>query len=396
MDIFACETQNMREKAWNVLLFKHLSMLIHAQDLVYTLKELMPTQYQKDNLEAILALFLEAQGHPLPEHSQTKSPSAISRFLNINPWSTREIIRAVRSSALQTVLKALLSFGKGRKPFLQVIIDLTTLEKRGKFKAFNDLIKVYNGKRGLHLVVVYLVIGRWRIPWSFRVWRGKVTPSPAQLGLKLVKRLPQSLTQRFETIILADTAFGSVEFLEGIRQLKYHAVTGVAISRKLADGRVLRHLHKQGQQVRLCGLKFPLTVSWYYLKRDNGKLEKRFVLSTRPIKASTLRWWGKRRWQIEGWFKTAKHRFGLHRFGQGSLLGMYRWLILSLSAYLIAHWTYLNIQSASPPDWGQAAQTALESIFPHIVVSLLLLDIERLAPLARSSGFDIHISRCKI
>ncbi len=371
-------------------------MLIHAQDLVYTLKEVMPTQYQKDNLEAMLALFLEAQGHPLPEHSQTKSPSAISRFLNINPWSTREIIRAVRSSALQTVLKALLSFGKGRKPFLQVIIDLTTLEKRGKFKAFNDLIKVYNGKRGLHLVVVYLVIGRWRIPWSFRVWRGKVTPSPAQLGLKLVKRLPQSLTQRFETIILADTAFGSVEFLEGIRQLKYHAVTGVAISRKLADGRVLRHLHKQGQQVRLCGLKFPVTVSWYYLKRDNGKLEKRFVLSTRAIKASTLKWWGKRRWQIEGWFKTAKHRFGLHRFGQGSLLGMYRWLILSLTAYLIAHWTYLNIQSASPPDWGQAAQTALESIFPQIVVSHMLLNIERLAPLARSSGFDIQISRCKM
>ena len=97
-----------------------------------------------------------------------------------------------------------------------------------------------------------------------------------------------------------------------------------------------------------------------------------------------------------GWFKTAKHRFGLHRFGQGTLLGMYRWLILSLTAYLIAHWTYLGIQFPSPPDWGQAAQTALESIFPQIVVSLLLLEIERLLPLTRSSGFDIHISRCKM
>ncbi|NMG10429.1 hypothetical protein [Brasilonema sp. UFV-L1] len=75
---------------------------------------------------------------------------------------------------------------------------------------------------------------------------------------------------------------------------------------------------------------------------------------------------------------------------------MLRLLILSLTAYLIAHWTYLHIQSASPPDWGQAARTALESIFPKIVVSLLLLDIERLAPLARSCGFDIHISRCKM
>ena len=137
-------------------------------------------------------------------------------------------------------------------------------------------------------------------------------------------------------------------------------------------------------------------MSWYYLKRDKGKLEKRFVLSTRPIKASTLKWWGKRRWQIEGWFKTVKHRFGLHRFGQGTLLGMLRLLILSLTTYLIAHWAYLETQLPLPPDWGEAAQTALESIFPHIVVSLLLLDIKRLIPLARSFGFDINVSRCKM
>ena len=124
----------------------------------------------------------------------------------------------------------------------------------------------------------------------------------------------------------------------------YHAITGVALDRKLVDGRILRHLHQQGQQVRLVGLKFPVTVAWYYLKRKDGRLEKRFVLSTRPLKASTIKWWGKRRWQIEGWFKTAKHRFGLHRFGQGTLLGMYRWLILSLTAYLIAHWAYLDTQ----------------------------------------------------
>ncbi|MHC5610018.1 MAG: transposase family protein [Nostoc sp.] len=245
-------------------------MLAYAQELVYNLKELMPTQYQKDNFDAMLGLFLSAQGHPLPEHSKTKSPSALSRFLNINPWSTRDMIRIVRSHILDTVLKALSESGKGRRPFLQVIIDLTTLEKRGKFREFEDLIRVYNGKRGLHIVVVYLVVGKWRIPWSFRVWRGKGTPSPAQLGLKLVKRLPKSLTERFRVIILADTAFGSVEFLHGVRKFRYYAVTGVAINRKLIDGRALRDLHKPGQQVRLVGLKFPVTVSWYYLKRDNG------------------------------------------------------------------------------------------------------------------------------
>ncbi len=110
------------------------------------------------------------------------SGSALSRFLNINPWSTRSIIRTVRNQILEMVLKTLSESGRGRRPFLQVIIDLTTLEKRGKFKEFENLISVYNGKRGLHLVVLYLVVGKWRIPWSFRVWRGKGTPSQAQLG----------------------------------------------------------------------------------------------------------------------------------------------------------------------------------------------------------------------
>ena len=233
-------------------------MLAYAQELVYNLKELMPTQYQKDNFDAMLELFLSAQGHPLTEHSLTKSPSALSRFLNINPWSTKDMIRIARNHVLETVLKVVSASGKGRRPFLQVIIDLTTLEKRGKFKQLENLIRVYNGKRGLHIVVVYLVVGKWRIPWNFRVWRGKGTASPAQLGLKLVKRLPLSLTRHFQTIILADTAFSSAEFIQGVRQLKYHAITGVAINRKLVDGRVLRHLHQQGQQVRLVSLKCPV------------------------------------------------------------------------------------------------------------------------------------------
>ena len=89
-------------------------------------------------------------------------------------------------------------------------------------------------------------------------------------------------------------------------------------------------------------------------------------------------------------------RFGLHRFGQGTLLGVYRWLVLSLIAYILAHWAYLSRATTDLPDWAHAARLALESLFPQILVSLLLLDLEQLIPLARSHGFDIHISRCKI
>ena len=199
-------------------------------------------------------------------------------------------------------------------------------------------------------------------------------------------------------MILVDTAFGSVEFLQGVRKLKYHVIAGIACTRKLTDGRRVAQLHKRGQQLRLVGLKFPVSVSWYYFKRDDGKYEKRFVVSTKTLKASTISWWGKRRWLLEGWFKTDMHRFGLHRFGQGTLLGVYRWLILSLISYILAHWAYLSTTSTSKnlPDWGQAAQIAFQTIFPQLVLLLLLLDIERLRDLALSQGIDIQISRCKI
>ncbi|NEQ27897.1 MAG: hypothetical protein F6K28_54675 [Microcoleus sp. SIO2G3] len=100
-------------------------------------------------------------------------------------------------------------------------------------------------------------------------------------------------------------------------------------------------------------------------------------------------------------------RFGLHRFGQGTLLGVYRWLVLSLISYILTHWAYLStaiaekpprftIATASLPDWGQAAEIAFQTIFPHLVVYLILQDIERLRELALSLGIDIQISRCKI
>jgi hypothetical protein len=219
------------------------TILAHAQGLVYTLLGLMPSAYQRDSLQALLGLFLQAQGHPLPEYCQVKSASALSRFLNEYQWSTRQMIRQVR----QAVLDKLLSYRpRGRRPCLQVIIDLTSLEKRGKFKAFDSLISVLDGKRGLHLVVIYLVVGEWRVPWNFRVFRGKGTSSPAQLGLRLVRRLPKALTRRFQVMVLADTAFGSIEFLQGIRKLRYHAVVGVRRDRKLVDGRKLSTLYQRG------------------------------------------------------------------------------------------------------------------------------------------------------
>lgn len=56
-----------------------------------------------------------------------------------------------------------------------MLLDRTTLEKAGKFK---HLLRIYNGKHGLHIVLLYFVVGGWRVPWAFQVYRGKDTPSP--------------------------------------------------------------------------------------------------------------------------------------------------------------------------------------------------------------------------
>lgn len=367
------------------------TILVHAQALVYTLLDLMPTSYQRDSLQAFLELFLEAQGHPLPEHSQLKSPGALSRFLNEYDWSTRQVIRVVRQQILNQLLRYC---PRGRRPWLQVIVDLTTLEKCGKFKAFAHLIHILKGKRGLHLVVLYLVVGDFRVPWGFRVWRGKGTPSCAQLAVRLIDTLPKALTQSFRVVVLADTAFGSVVFLKAMRKRCFAAIVGVRYDRQLADGRQVCDLCKKGQQVRLDGLSFPVTISWLYLKR-NGKLEKRFVLSTRALKGSTITWWGRRRWSIEGFFKTAKHRFGFHRFGQQTLLGVYRWLIVCLISFVLAHWAYLSTGSSQLPDWGASAALALNTLFPEVVVSLLLIDVERTRVLLRSIGLDLQLVEVK-
>ncbi len=198
----------------------------YTQVLVQFLLGLMPSIYQSESLESLLGLFLQANGYPLLQHCQTKSPSAISRFLNIYKWPTRRVIRAIRNKIVELLLAKRPPGRKGRKPILEVVIDLTTLEKVGKFKGLNNFIGVYNGKRGLHLLVLYILLGDFRIPWGFRVYRGKGEKTP--LAQNLILTIPKKLTECFQVRILADTGFGSIEMLKWVRERKiFHAIIGI-------------------------------------------------------------------------------------------------------------------------------------------------------------------------
>ena len=372
-----------------------------AQALLYTLMGLMPSPYQLLSLQAVLTMFWEPQRVGLPEQCVIKSPAALSRFFNEYGWPTRSVIRATRKQ----VLKELLKYAPiGKRPHLQVIIDLTTLEKRGKFKAFAQLIHILNGKRGLHIVVMYLVVGGWRVPWAFRPWRGKETVTPAQLGLKLLRTLPKRLTHRFRVLVLADTGFSSVEFINGIEKLRdFQAIVGIPKNRLMANGKAIETITKKGQQVQIQRFEKMVTASWFYLER-NGKLEKRFVISTRVLKGSTITWWGRRRWAIEGFFKTAKYQFGLASFGQQTLLGVYRWLILSFISFVLTHcWAgdppsrvYLSFSSVDSPDWKKAALLTLQQLLPKTAVNLLLIEIESKRELLASQGLSFELVSIQI
>ena len=364
-----------------------------AQALLYTLMGLMPSPYQVLSLQAVLTMFWEPQRVALPEQCVIKSPAALSRFLNEYGWPTRAVIRATRKQ----VLKELLKYApKGKRPHLQVIIDLTSLEKRGKFKTLSELINILNGKRGLHIVVMYLVVGHWRVPWAFRPWRGKDTVTPAQLGLKLLRTLPKKLQRRFRVLVLADTGFSSVEFVNGVEKLRdFQAIVGIPKNRLMSNGRAIKTITKKGQQVQITGFKRLVTASWFYLER-HGKLEKRFVISTRALKGSTISWWGRRRWAIEGFFKTAKYQFGLASFGQQTLLGVYRWLILSFISFVLTHWVYLSLNRANLPDWKEAALLTLQQLLPAMAISLLLIEVERSRDLLASQGLAFELVSIQI
>lgn len=77
-------------------------------------------------------------------------------------------------------------------------------------------------------------------------------------------------------------------------------------------------------------------------------------------------------------------------------MGVYRYLLLSLVAYLLAHWGHLSQGGEGLPRWGEAAQTILEEVLPQTVIEGLLKEIEERSALLRSHGIEIRAERCKI
>ena len=327
-----------------------------------------------------LDLLLDGSGRDLPERATVKSPAAISRFLNHASWDTRKFSRTLREHALHTV-QSFYRQHPGRHPRLELLVDLTTLEKTGKFAALTDWLHTYNGAHGVHLVVLYLCCGPLRLPWAFQIWRGKGTPTAPQLALKLLRTMPHALLKaKRKPRLHADGGFESAEFIQGVLAKGLDIVIGVRCTRKLEDGRSVREVLARGEVVKPRGLHQPMTLSWVWLYR-NKEPEQRFVMSNLELGGKYLARVGKRRWRIEAFFKTIKGRFGLERFAQHSKQGVLRWWCLSGLAFLLCHLHDLALPVRPPgtwADWGDLARTVRFSFVPEIRRQALELELHAL------------------
>ncbi len=117
-------------------------------------------------------------------------------------------------------------------------------------------------------------------------------------------------------------------------------------------------------------------------------VEKRFVVSTEPMKPHALVCWGRRRWKIEAFFKVMKQRFGLGRFGQKSPVGVYRFLLLSFLAFLLSQLMEPLPPTGEDPDWGRWAEMAAIFLLLPLLHLALLIEREKLRRMAQELGVE--------
>jgi hypothetical protein len=261
-----------------------------AQQAFNTLRNLIASPDIQNSFDTLLHAFLNADGNPRPQTATAKSSSALSRMLNRYALPALALLRQSRA-IIQQRLQTIVPNSQKRRPTLELIIDLTTLEKTGAFQGLP--LSFFNEKYGLHLVVLYIVIGRERFVWSVRIWRGQGQRSWVELALSMLRCLPTWLTSRFKCRVLAAAGFGSSTFITGCATLELPVVVGVACDRTTEQGIQLSALRVQGAMLWLNGCVVPVYVAWFKLIGKNGAFQWRYVVSTAAAHPRTIVRWGR-------------------------------------------------------------------------------------------------------
>ena len=80
------------------------NILPQVEELISTLKQLMPTIYQQETLESIFGLLKDAENLKYLIIVKPNLKVQLVVFLNEYNWSTRSLIRTVRSFIINLIL----------------------------------------------------------------------------------------------------------------------------------------------------------------------------------------------------------------------------------------------------------------------------------------------------
>jgi hypothetical protein len=89
-----------------------------------------------------------------------------------------------------------------------------------------------------------------------------------------------------------------------------------------------------------------------------------------------------------------KSEFSLGQFGQRTALGVHRFLVLSLLAYLLAHW----VGAGERGSWREARERAARVLLPELVERVILRELHALGlwpPGGEGDGLCGVCGRCK-
>lgn len=389
--------------------------------LLTLLERQMPHRHARQSLHALLALMLDVSKKKRLRFAPAKSRSSLSRFLTHADWDVEAGWRALNLAVLADVYRRYARV-RGGRPQVMVCLDLTVVEKVGERMPLARWVTTSKGKEfGVPFVLLVLRLGSACYPLAVRYYEGpgfeeaqpaaiEAQPVEAQaveaqpetgakpgslvaLALELLSAV--ELPEGFGVpLVLADAAFGTSDFIEGVREREMHTLVGVRRNLLLEDGRT--HLHQvkaRGQKVRLnCCPEVPGRLSWVWLKRSDGKEEQRFVFSTLPLDGQRMTALFSnlfsKRWCIETAFQAGKHRFGLLESGARTVQGLKRWVLLCFSA-LAMGWTASSPQGAL----SEVAGRLRETLFGDLLAGAALQEACRLF---EGLGLKLHISLCKL
>lgn len=356
---------------------KTKSSLPDVQELYRAMKAEM-TRTEWRTFEATLGMFL-AEGQPKQLGAVgICSTSTVSRLLaQLSTGKLEEARIRFQTAALRREYRRL----RGKKPWLVIRVDLTSIEKTGKSLPYT---RTYNRVFGIHLVVIHVSIGKLSFPMGCAIYDPAKDETPIQLAMKLIQQFHPYLWGDMPQFLVMDSGFYSADAMDLLRWWGFeHVSIGGRADLLLSDGRHLRDAQR-GEGVELAGLPgMPLYVSWVELPRD-GKMKRFYVLDTKPGTARTLTRRHKRRWLIESFFKSAKYDFGLKETRLRSETGIKNWLFLVwLSISLALYQQFMaGMTEAKRPAWkltlAESGEEMRLYLIPHVVRWKLLFGLHRL------------------